>query len=29
MNLTLYVWRQKNSDAKGKMEEYAAKDISR
>ena len=28
MNLTLYVWRQKNSDAKGKMEEYAAKDIS-
>lgn len=28
MNLTLYVWRQKNNDAKGKMEKYAAKDIN-
>ncbi len=28
MNLTLYVWRQKDSKAKGKFEQYEAKDIS-
>jgi succinate dehydrogenase / fumarate reductase iron-sulfur subunit len=28
MNLTLYVWRQKNADDKGHMEKYEAKDIS-
>lgn len=28
MNLTLYVWRQKNSEDKGKMVEYAANNIS-
>lgn len=28
MNLTLYVWRQKNADDKGRMEKYEAKDIS-
>ena len=28
MNLTLYVWRQKNASDKGKMERYEAKDIS-
>ena len=28
MNLTLYVWRQKNANDKGKMEKYEAKDIS-
>lgn len=28
MNLTLYVWRQENKDAKGRMEKYAAKDIN-
>lgn len=28
MNLTLYVWRQKDKDASGKMEQYEAKDIS-
>ncbi|MDF1544251.1 MAG: succinate dehydrogenase/fumarate reductase iron-sulfur subunit [bacterium] len=28
MNLTLYVWRQKNADDKGRMETYAAKNIS-
>jgi succinate dehydrogenase / fumarate reductase iron-sulfur subunit len=28
MNLTLYVWRQKNADDKGHMETYAAKDIN-
>jgi succinate dehydrogenase / fumarate reductase iron-sulfur subunit len=28
MNLTLYVWRQKNASDKGKMERYDAKDIS-
>ncbi len=28
MNLTLYVWRQENRDAKGRMERYEAKDIN-
>ncbi len=28
MNLTLYVWRQKNADDKGRMEKYPAKNIS-
>jgi succinate dehydrogenase / fumarate reductase iron-sulfur subunit len=28
MNLTLYVWRQKNAQDKGRMEIYQAKDIS-
>ena len=28
MNLTLYVWRQKDKDASGKMEKYDAKNIS-
>jgi succinate dehydrogenase / fumarate reductase, iron-sulfur subunit len=28
MNLTLHVWRQKNSHAKGKMVRYAARDIN-
>jgi succinate dehydrogenase / fumarate reductase iron-sulfur subunit len=28
MNLTLYVWRQENRDAKGRMERYEAEDIS-
>jgi len=28
MNLTLFVWRQKNADDKGRMEKYEAKDIS-
>jgi len=28
MNLTLYVWRQENKDAKGKIVKYDAKDIS-
>ncbi len=28
MNLTLYVWRQKNAADKGRMEKYDAKDIS-
>ncbi len=28
MNLTLYVWRQKNAQDKGRMEKYQAKDIS-
>ena len=28
MNLTLHVWRQKNSHAKGKMVRYEAKDIN-
>jgi len=28
MNLTLYVWRQKNADDKGKLEKYEAKDIN-
>ena len=28
MNLTLYVWRQKNASAKGEMVKYAATDIS-
>jgi succinate dehydrogenase / fumarate reductase iron-sulfur subunit len=28
MNLTLYVWRQKNAQDKGRMETYQAKDIS-
>ncbi len=28
MNLTLYVWRQKNAKDKGHMEKYEAKDIS-
>ncbi len=28
MNLTLYVWRQKNADDKGRMEKYQANDIS-
>jgi len=28
MNLTLYVWRQKNAKDKGRMEKYEAKDIS-
>lgn len=28
MNLTLYVWRQKNASDKGRMEKYEAKDIS-
>ncbi|MFH2056160.1 MAG: succinate dehydrogenase/fumarate reductase iron-sulfur subunit [bacterium] len=28
MNLTLYVWRQENKDAKGRMERYLAKDIN-
>lgn len=28
MNLTLYVWRQKNAGDKGHMEKYEAKDIS-
>ncbi len=28
MNLTIYVWRQKNADDKGKMEQYEAKNIS-
>ena len=28
MNLTLYVWRQKNAEDKGKMEKYEAKDVS-
>lgn len=28
MNLTLYVWRQKNAQSKGRMEKYQAKDIS-
>ncbi len=28
MNLTLYVWRQKNASDKGKMERYDARDIS-
>jgi succinate dehydrogenase / fumarate reductase iron-sulfur subunit len=29
MNLTLYIWRQKNSDDKGRLVRYEAKDISR
>lgn len=28
MNLTLFVWRQKNTDDKGKLERYEAKDIN-
>ncbi|MBD3217812.1 MAG: succinate dehydrogenase/fumarate reductase iron-sulfur subunit [candidate division Zixibacteria bacterium] len=28
MNLTLYVWRQKNAGDKGRMDKYEAKDIS-
>ena len=28
MNVTLYVWRQKNAHAKGKMEKYEARDLS-
>ena len=28
MNLTLYVWRQKNAQDKGRMERYEAKDVS-
>ncbi|UCD62800.1 MAG: succinate dehydrogenase/fumarate reductase iron-sulfur subunit [Candidatus Zixiibacteriota bacterium] len=28
MNLTLYVWRQKNADDKGRLEKYEAKDIN-
>ncbi|UCE25861.1 MAG: succinate dehydrogenase/fumarate reductase iron-sulfur subunit [Candidatus Zixiibacteriota bacterium] len=28
MNLTLYVWRQKNADDKGRMEKYEARDIN-
>jgi succinate dehydrogenase / fumarate reductase iron-sulfur subunit len=28
MNLTLYIWRQKNRDDKGRLVEYEAKDIS-
>jgi len=28
MNLTLHVWRQKGPDAPGRLEQYAAKDIS-
>lgn len=28
MNLTLYVWRQKNAQDKGKLERYEAKDIA-
>ncbi len=28
MNLTLYVWRQKSAQDKGRMEQYEAKDIS-
>ena len=28
MNLTLYVWRQKNAKAEGKLERYDAKDVS-
>ncbi len=28
MNLTLYVWRQKNANDKGRMERYEAKDVS-
>jgi len=28
MNLTLYVWRQKNAKDKGKLERYDAKDVS-
>lgn len=28
MNLTLYVWRQKNAQDKGRMEKYPAKDIN-
>src|SRR5678815_5452573 len=28
MNLTLHVWRQKNSQSKGKMVRYAARDIN-
>src|SRR5208283_2375585 len=28
MNLTLYVWRQKGPDTPGKLEQYAAKDVS-
>ena len=28
MNLTLFVWRQKNADDKGRMEKYEAKDIN-
>jgi len=28
MNLTLYVWRQKNADDKGRMEKYDARNIS-
>lgn len=28
MNLTLYVWRQKNAAEKGRMEKYDAKDVS-
>ncbi len=28
MNITLFVWRQKNADDRGKMEKYLAKDIS-
>jgi succinate dehydrogenase / fumarate reductase iron-sulfur subunit len=29
MNLTLYVWRQKNAADKGRMEKYEARDISK
>jgi succinate dehydrogenase / fumarate reductase iron-sulfur subunit len=29
MNLTLYVWRQKNAEDKGHMETYEAKDVNR
>jgi succinate dehydrogenase / fumarate reductase iron-sulfur subunit len=28
MNLTLFVWRQKNSGDAGKLEQYEARDIS-
>jgi succinate dehydrogenase / fumarate reductase iron-sulfur subunit len=28
MNVTLYIWRQKNAHAKGKMEKYEARDLS-
>ena len=28
MNLTLYVWRQKNAEDKGRMEKYEAKDVN-
>jgi succinate dehydrogenase / fumarate reductase iron-sulfur subunit len=28
MNLTLYIWRQKNADDKGRMEKYEARDIN-